>query len=187
MAEEDEQLEGENAPLRMSERQFAAHVDELADRGATGELLRLLDERQSVYAERGAAAVVRMRGWVLRALARTGLPESALLYVLEELDNGRDAYLVASAARAIGSVPPSPRFAPYLLKALQNVRFHDDALCFDEYGGYAVDGIPATAFREVVEAIGRLGASGRSALDSLRQLLPELGDTDAEAVTRAPI
>jgi protein SCO1 len=185
MAGGDLQDEVEGAkPVRLSETQFAAQVDELATGTQAAELLRLLDERNAVYAERGAAAVVRMRGWVLGALARTSLPESGLLYVLEELDNGRDAYLVAAAARALRTIAPSPRFTSYLLKALANVRFHDDALSFEQYGGYAVDDAATTAFRETLETIAWLGASGRSAASSLRELLPELGKADAEAVMR---
>lgn len=185
MGEESEQSADGAQPVRMSERQFAAHVDALAAQADSAELLSLLDERQTVYAERGAAAVVRMRGWVLRALCDSTLPPSGLLYVLEELDNGRDAYLVASAARALRILEPSERFAPYLLKALANVRFHDDALCFDRYGGYAVEGEPETAFREVLRTIGWLGSSAHSVVGPLRELLPELGATDAEATQRA--
>lgn len=186
MSREEPSNEAEReAPARMSERQFAAHVDELATQAQALELLHLLDERHQSYAERGAATVVRMRGWVLCALCRTSLPPAGLLFVLEELDNGRDAYLVASAARALRTVAPSSRFAPYLLKALSNVRFHDDALNFERYGGYAVDGIAATAFREVLGTIAWLGACGGSLVLPLRELLPELAKTDAEAARRA--
>ena len=53
--------------------------------------------------ERGAAAIVRMRGWVLLAMARAGVSDAALVFVLEELDTGIDPYLVAAAARALRS------------------------------------------------------------------------------------
>ena len=48
-----------------------------------------------------------MRGWVLLAMARAGVSDDALIFVLEELDTGVDAYLVAAAARALRSYPAS--------------------------------------------------------------------------------
>jgi hypothetical protein len=54
---------------------------------------------------------VRMRGWVLIALARTGVTDAELLFVLEELDTELDAYLVAAAARALRTYArPCPDF-----------------------------------------------------------------------------
>src|SRR5688500_15909162 len=106
----------------ISEQGFAARVDEIA-RGviangcadepwlaaARVQLVELLREDHAVYAERGGAAIVRMRGWILLALAKVGVREGELRYVLEELDNGRDPYLVAAAARALRSYP-TPAF-----------------------------------------------------------------------------
>jgi protein SCO1 len=85
----------------MSEPQFAALVDALAANPDQREQLTdLLRENQPLYDQRGAATIVRMRGWVLLALARAGVADSALLFVLEELDTGVDPYLIAAAARA---------------------------------------------------------------------------------------
>jgi protein SCO1 len=70
-------------------------------------LVQLLPERLSLYDGRSANATVRMRGYILAAFEQTGLPDAALPYVLEELENGRDAYLVAGATRALrGSRQP---------------------------------------------------------------------------------
>src|SRR4030095_13552531 len=98
-----------------SESQFAALVDALATNPDRREqLIELLREDHPLYNERGAAATVRMRGWVLLALARLGVSDAALLFVLEELDTGADAYLVAAAARALRSYPrPTEGVAPF--------------------------------------------------------------------------
>src|SRR3979490_653969 len=89
-----------------SEPQFAAMVDALAaDPDRRGRLTDLLRENHPVYDQRGAAAVVRMRGWLLVALARAGVSDAALIFVLEEFDTGVDAYLVAAP-------PPPPRAPP---------------------------------------------------------------------------
>ena len=89
-----------------SEPQFAALVDELtADPGRCGQLTDLLRENHPIYHQRGAATIVRMRGWVLLAIARAGVSEASLIFLLEELDAGVDPYLVAAAARALRSYP----------------------------------------------------------------------------------
>ena len=89
-----------------SEPQFAALVDALAaDPARREQLTDLLREDHPLYDQRGTATIVRMRGWVLLALARAGVSDAALIFVLEELDTGVDAYLVAAAARALRSYP----------------------------------------------------------------------------------
>ena len=115
-------------------------MDELKSDPARSDLLiDLLREDHPIYDQRGTAATIRMRGWVLLAFERLGLPETALLFVLEELDNGRDAYLVAAAARSLRSyrIPPG-QWPLFLARALANIQFHDDLVCLDRYGGYAI-------------------------------------------------
>ena len=56
-----------------SEPQFAALVDALAaDPDRREQLTDLLREDHPLYDQRGTATIVRMRGWVLLALARVG-------------------------------------------------------------------------------------------------------------------
>src|SRR5438094_10637127 len=92
------------ATSTLSEQQFGALVEALSsDPTRRAELTDLLCEDHPVYDQRSAAAIVRMRGWILVALTHVGLTDATLLFVLEELDTGRDAYLVAAAARALAS------------------------------------------------------------------------------------
>ena len=116
-----------------SEEQFAALVDALAARPDRREQLTdLLRESHPIYDQRGTAATVRMRGWILLALARVGVSDAQLLFVLEELDTGADAYLVAAAARALRSYPsPAAAFAPFVMRAINNIRYHDEPVSFD--------------------------------------------------------
>src|SRR5512132_2588081 len=108
-----------------SESRFAALVDALAtDPDRHTQLIELLREDHPLYDGRGAAATVRMRGWVLLALTRVGVSDAALLFVLEELDTGADAYLVAAAARALRCYPrPTEGFAPFIMRAITNIRY----------------------------------------------------------------
>jgi protein SCO1/2 len=157
------------------EERFAARVDALAGGpGRRGELAALLREDHPAYDQRGTAATVRMRGWVLLALARGELPEAALIFVLEELDTGTDAYLVAAAARALRSHrAPSPDFAPFLVRALEHVRFRDEPVCFDGYGEYAVSGAGTSPVRELLATLAWLGPHARGVRAELEAARPD--------------
>ena len=124
----------------LPEAEFAVLVDTLAaDATQRQRLVDLLREDHPLYDQRGAATVVLMRGWVLVALARAGVSDDSLLFVLEELDTGVDPYLVAAAARALRSFPrPTPALAPFVMRAIARIRYRDDPVSFRAYGDYDV-------------------------------------------------
>ena len=155
-----------------SEPDFAGLVDVLAGDPAHHEqLMTLLREDHPVYAGRGTAAIVRMRGWVLLALARTALSDNALVYVLEELETGIDAYLVAAAARALRSCPrPTEALAPFVMRAITNIRYRDEPVSFAGYGEYAVALTDTTAVRELLATLAWLGPRARAVLAELELL-----------------
>ena len=161
------------------ESQFAALVDELAgDPERREQLTDLLREDHPLYEERGAAAIVRMRGWVLLALARVCLPDSALVFILEELDAGVDPYLVAASARALRSHPhPGPDLAPFVMHALANIRYRDEPMSFEHYGEYAVSSTDTdtSAVRELLKTLAWLGPKARDVLPELRALRAQRG------------
>ena len=70
-----------------SEQEFAELVDRAAREMNRQLLAELLPERIPVYRGRSANTVNRMRGYLLAAFERAGLPEEALPYVFEELDS----------------------------------------------------------------------------------------------------
>ncbi|HTJ55297.1 MAG TPA: SCO family protein [Nitrosospira sp.] len=171
---------------QVSELQFSTLVDEVkSDPARSALLVDLLREDHPIYDQRGTAATVRMRGWVLLAFERLGLPEAALVFVLEELDNGRDAYLVAAAARSLRSYTcPSPVMAAFLMRALANIQFHDDLVCLDHYGGYAVSQKVRTRGDTAGQdtAGGDTTTPGTTAVDELVMSLRWLGSDAADAV-----
>ncbi len=117
---------------------------------ARAELVALLREAHPVYKDRGSGAIVRMRGWILLALERVGVTDEELVYVLEELDNGHDPYLVAAAARALRSYPhPRVSFVSVVQKALATIRYSDEAVTLHHYSGYAFSAPGTTAAREL--------------------------------------
>jgi hypothetical protein len=111
-----------------SEQEFAEFVDRARRELDSQRLVELLPERTPVYQGRSANTVNRMRGYLLAAFEAAGLPEEALPYVLEELESGRNAYLVAAAARALrGRESRSSDAVPFLLRAIENIKYADDA------------------------------------------------------------
>ena len=160
------------ATSELSERHFGALVEALSsDPTQCAELTDLLREDHPVYDQRSAAAIVRMRGWILIALTNVGLTDAALLFVLEELDTGRDAYLVAAAARLLRSYPkPIAAFAPFVMRAITNIRYHNDYVAFGHYGEYATSATGITPLRELLATLIWLGPHARDVLPELEEL-----------------
>ena len=147
-----------------TEEAFCDLIEDLArDPAKQSRLIELLHENHPVYDQRGTTTVSRMRGWVVLALARINLPDAALPFVLEELDTGVDAYLVATAAVALRSYPvPSSAFAPFVVRAITNIRYRDERLSLDEYGGYAIGSKGTTPVRELLATLLWLGPHARA-------------------------
>jgi protein SCO1/2 len=165
-------MSGFALPALQSETEFAALVGELAaDTGRRDALIDLLREDHPVYDQRGTATVVRMRGWILRALAKTGTPDAALPFVFDELDTGIDPYLVAAAAYALRSYRLAmPAFAPFVMQALVNIRYRDDPVVLDEYGGYAVGADATSPVVELLRTLAWLGPNARGIVADLEPL-----------------
>jgi protein SCO1/2 len=127
-----------SAETPKAEEDFAARVSEWSGHAHRhAELTTLLREEHPCYAQRGRDAVVRMRGWVFVGLARQGITAADLPFVLEELESGKDAYLVAAAARALRSFDaPVAGFVTFVLTALAHLRSTDEPISFASYGGY---------------------------------------------------
>jgi len=187
------------ATSALSERQFAALVETLSSNSTRrAKLTDLLREDHPVYDQRSAAAIVRMRGWILVALSNVGLTDTTLLFVLEELDTGRDAYLVAAAARALRSYPkPVAAFAPFVMRAITNIRYHDDYVTFEHYGEYATSATETTPLRELLTTLVWLGPHACDILPELETLRVNHGggfsdkllleiDRALEAISRPP-
>jgi protein SCO1 len=160
------------------EETFAERVDEVRQSPERRDaLVQLLPERISLYDGRSANATIRMRGYILAAFEQTGLPDAALPYVLEELENGRHAYLVADAARALrGLDTPTSRVVPFLFKAVENIRYIDDALTFESYKPRWPITNYTTALTEIFRTFGWLGTHAKSVLPDLEAMRKQRRD-----------
>ena len=156
----------------MTEQQFCDLIEQLAAEPSRHEqLIELLGEDHSIYDQRGAAVVVRMRGWVLLALARDGLSDVALPFALEELDNGVDAYLVACAASALRSYrAPNAAFAPFVVRAISNIRYRDERISLEKFGGFAIGSAGTSPVRELLATLTWLGPQACAVVPEIESL-----------------
>jgi protein SCO1/2 len=151
----------------LSEQEFCEHGGKLS----RDELIAFLHESNPLYTQRGTSTVVRMRGWVMLTLARTKLPDAALPFLLEDLDTGVDPYLVAAAACALRSYPtPNAAFAPFVARAITNIRYRDDRLSLETYGGFAIGTKGTTPVRELLATLTWLGPEARTVIPELESL-----------------
>jgi protein SCO1/2 len=131
-------------------------------------LLELLPEQNPLYEGRGTNQIIHLRGYILAAFEQMGLPEAAIPYVLDELQNGHDAYSVAGAARALrGLRNPSSELIPFLFKAINNIRQMDDALTFERYKPDWPLTEHTSALQEIFQTFKWLGANAQTALAEL--------------------
>jgi protein SCO1/2 len=165
-----------------SETEFAALVDSLAiEPHGQDRLIELLREENPVYDQRGTSTINRMRGWVLLTLAKSGLPDEALIFVLEELDTGNDPYLVAAAARALRSYPrPHAALAPFAMRAIANIRYREEPVSFEQYGEYGDSDTDTSPVRELLATLRWLGPHARELLGELESLRKERAGLSAK-------
>lgn len=134
-------------------------------------LVDLLSERHPIYRDRGANQVVRIRGYIMACFETVGLPKSAIIYILQELENGIDVYTVAASAKALrGMHTPTKQVVPFLLKAIDNIRDMDDAVTFEIYKSNGFVNNYTTAFNELLLTLRWLGAYAKDAIPTLEEM-----------------
>lgn len=162
--------------LPCDEARFAAFVDACrGDASQRDALLDLLPEEHPAYADRGTAATMRMRGWLLLAVSPP-LDDTVLAHVVEQFDSGMEPYLVAVAAHVLRrDGMPHPAHAPLLVRALSLVRHRDDRVDLDRYGAGAVGAGGTTAVRELLATLEWMGDALAGVAGDLRALANENG------------
>jgi protein SCO1/2 len=136
------------------------------------ELVALLPENAPLYERRSSAEVTRLRGYLLAAFADTGLPGTALPYVLEALESGHMPYEVAGAAIGLRGIDgPAADVVPYLLRAVRNLSGAGATVSFERYDPRWPYAQPTTALTEVLRTLAGLGAEAATALPELERLV----------------
>jgi len=125
--------------IQLTKDSAEEEIGRILDRIRNSELPRnllteFLSERHAIYDERPNYQMNRIKGYALASFAEVGLPDSAINFVLDELQNGRNAYMVAAAARGLrGAKRPKAEYAGFLIKAVHNLRYHDDSVDLTEF------------------------------------------------------
>ena len=155
-----------------SEEEVAEYLNDLRLRARTGyALVPLLSEHHAIYRGKGTNQINRIKGYVLASFYSVSLPEEALIYVLEELENSRTAYLTAASAMAIrGMSEKNVHVVPYLLKGIINMRLRDDAVNLDTYAPDWGESKWTTALNELLETLEWMGAYAKEAIPLLTEL-----------------
>lgn len=150
-----------------SEDTIASWIDICKKSKSGGEsLAQLLPQNHPIYHNRGSNQMNRIRGYIIASFEQIGLPNSALMYVFEELENSKDAYMVAASAKALrGLKTPSKTISTYLCKAIYNIAHKDNSVNFESYKPLWNTNIQFTTATE--EALLTFQWLGNAAKDSL--------------------
>lgn len=151
--------------------------------GASPEaLVAHLREDAPMYRGRSTGATGRVRGWVLASFAELGLPESALPFVLEELEFGTEPYPVAGSARALRGHRRDADVAGRLVESFRNLRSRDEPVSFDSLRPQWPAAATTSALREILATAAWLD---HSAPTLWRTVLEEPGSALEPAVRSA--
>jgi protein SCO1/2 len=135
-------------------------------------LAALLAEQSPIYAGRGTGDAERLRGYLLASFEKAGLPNSALPFVIEELESGLNPYVVAAAAKALRGARDFPNhIVTSLLTAIDRIRGSDDVVNFDFRADPGAADAPTTALMELFRTLAWLGPGASEAEAPLREML----------------
>ncbi len=156
-----------------SEKELVTFIDDIRKQPALKEeLVSLLDERHPVFNNRNAYEVIKLKGYILASFSMTGAPDAALPFLLDELENGRNAYIVAGAARGLrGAAQPDEQFVPYLLQSLVNMRYKDESVFLDAYEPDWQSITFSSARQEITTTLQWMKGYAKSVLRDLRAYL----------------
>lgn len=152
-------------------------IGEVLDRIRKGELSRdllidLISERHDVYVERPSYQMTRIKGYALASFKEVGLPNSAINFVLDELQNGRNAYMVGAAARGLqGSKYPKAQYVNFLIQAVYNLKYHDDSFDLSIFKPEWPLENPSNARSEIFRALQWLRGYAKSIVPELKSFL----------------
>lgn len=136
------------------------------------ELVELLAEQAPVYRGLGSKEVERLRGYLLASFETLGLPDTAMPFVLEELEVGSNPHTVAAAAKALRGASHVPdRAISLLVRAVERIEGNDDYVQYDTLRPSRA-AVGSTALAEIFRTISALGPRAgalRAELDAMAE------------------
>ena len=70
---------------------------------------------------------------------------------------------------------PTAAFAPFVMRALTNIRYRDEPVSFENYGEYAVSSTGTSPVRELLATLAWLGPHARGVLPEIESLRAQRG------------
>jgi hypothetical protein len=139
--------------------------------GASGILVRLLDEDSPIYRNALKHEVDRLRGFLFATLAVTGVPDNALPAILGALANANELMMheFTGAARAAGAAGPrAHETGRHLLRAL-GPSAASDLIAFQRFDSHVpADGECTTPQIEALRALSRIGVTDETTVRTVR-------------------
>lgn len=175
-----------NKHAELTSESSEERIGELIDLARSGKLskdvlVELLFERHAVYKDRSNYQTTRIKGYAMASFEAIGLPNSALNFVLDELQNGKNAYVVAAAARALRGIRrPGSQYVDFLLQALNNIRYHDDSVSLETFKPSWPLKNPSTAKKEILRTLQWLRGYAKGALPHLTACIENPYDFDPD-------
>ena len=161
-------------------------IGKVLDRIRKGELSRnllfdFLSERNNVYLERPSYQVNRIKGYALASFLEVGLPDSAVNFILDELQNGRNAYIVGAAARGLrGAKQPKAHYVSFLIQAVYNLKYHDDSFDLSIFKPEWPLKNPSNGRLEIFKTLQYLKGYAKGAIPELKSFLNNREDFTSE-------
>lgn len=140
------------------------------------ELLAFLDERAEIYKSRGTQDTERLRAYALSAIAETPYVGDVEEIILESLETGQNALMVAAAAKAVKHIqdPPSDTGA-LLIDAARRLATSDRKVWFDTISQAPRPDIEQTAIGELLDSYHSVEPVSQAAIDALKELQNDYG------------
>jgi protein SCO1/2 len=147
------------------------------------ELVALLAEQSAIYRGLSASEAERLRGFILAGFENVGLPQSALPFVLEEIETGLNPYTVAAAAKALrGASEISDAMFALLVAAAERIASNDDNVQFETIDPGDRAARRTGALTEIIRTIAASGPRPRPLWEAIDALATR-GNVSAEAMT----
>lgn len=171
-----QELKNDILTAETTESQFAAYIDNFRSSSLPGHenILCVLQESHNVYLGRSDASMMRMRSYALSTLFDLGVPDDAIGYIIDILENSHHAYAVASAARTVRAMEkPHPEMARYLVKSISNIWKMDKPVSFETFEHAWPLSNYTTALDEIFTSLSWMGAYAKAELNDLVMLRDE--------------
>ncbi|WP_298898183.1 SCO family protein [uncultured Psychroserpens sp.] len=121
--------------------------------------------------------MIRIRGYALASFKETGTPDSAINFILDELQNGRNAYMVGGAARGLrGAKHPKAQYVSFLIQGVYNLKYHDDSFDLKVFKPKWPLKNPSSGRLEIFRTLKWLKGHAKAALPELKSFLNNTQD-----------